>query len=236
METTDFEKVKEYSKELFDLITIDEANECIGMDGLIISHPYTNAGIRMGRNGEIINLINDNNARIQFRDDIFNLIDKADDLWEILLMINKPYLLLWFKMISPFLSDEDFAKLFGEIWVISENPNGDLNVSLEESIKFFKSSKKKYLMTKEEYEIYKKLPDKVTVYRGVSKNRNPKGLSYSLLKEKAIWFQQRFADKDNPGFLIEKEVKKQDILAFFSRRGEAEIVVDVLSDIFKKIR
>ena len=76
-------------------------------------------------------------------------------------------------------------------------------------------------MTKDDYEYYKNLPDKIKIYRGVAKGRNPKGISYTDKKETAEWFMNRFG-KD--GYLIEKEVDKKDIAAYFNTRGEKEIV------------
>lgn len=227
MKKTNIERVKEMSKALFDVMTFQEASDCVGLNGLIISHPYSNTGVYMTQDGVWKNLVEDKAAQEEYRKLIFGFIDKANTPIKIMLFVNKPYRLFWFKQISVFLSEKDFANIFGEIWVGSENPNGDINVSLDESIRFFKQANKKYLMNEDEYKIYSMLPDELTVYRGVSKGRNPDGLSYSLLEEKAVWFQQRYADKDNPGFLIQRKVKRENILAYFSRRGEAEIVLDV---------
>ena len=196
------------------------------MDGLIISHPYSNSGIvAIKENGKckFINIVENENEAELYRKDIFRRIDLATDVWKISFLINKPYLLLWFKLINEHLDEKDFAKLFAEIWVRSENPNCDVNVSLEECIEYFKKANKKYLMDKNEYKIFVELPETIHVYRGVSKNRNPKGLSYTIDKEKAIWFQNRFADEKNKGFVIEKDVSKEKILAFFANRGEMEI-------------
>lgn len=227
MKETNLDLVKETSKVLFDLVSFEDADKCVGMDGFIISHPYTNSGISKKKDGTLVNLVKNKEDQKEFRNIVFERIDKADNIIKILLLLNKPYLLLWYKMVSPFLSEKDFAKLLGEIWTISENPNCDLNVPLERTIGFFEESNKEYLMDIEEFEIYSKLPDEFTVYRGVSKGRNPYGLSYSLDKSKAIWFQKRFADSKNPGQLITRKVKKEDVLAVFTRRGEDEIVINI---------
>lgn len=228
MQETNYDLVKCESKSLYDSISLDEANDCIGLDGFIISHPYTNSGI-VYINNKFINLYDSNDNQIEFRNHIFHLIDKSDSLWQLFLLVNKPYRLVWFKMISEFLSDKDFGELFSEIWVTSENPNDDVNVDLEECIDFFTQANKKYLMNEDEYKYYKSLPEKITVYRGVSKGRNPKGLSYTLDKDKAIWFQNRFADENNKGFLIEKMINKSNVLAYYDRRGESEIVLNTMA-------
>lgn len=227
MYKTDLNACKEASKFLFDLVSFKDANETCGLNGIIISHPYTNCGITLTREGRVIDLINNEADQIEFKKMVFNEIDKAHNLVRIRMLINKPYLLLWFKLINEYLSEKDFAQYLSEIWIDSENPNCDVNVSLEEVISWYKKAKKHYLMNESEYRLYSEIPDKITVYRGVSKNRNPKGLSYTMDKKKAIWFQNRFADNENPGQLIKKTISKDAILAYFDRRGEDEIVLDV---------
>ena len=80
-------------------------------------------------------------------------------------------------------------------------------------------------MNEEELEKYKKLPQKVTIYRGVTDyNRdNDKALSWTLSKKKAEWFAHRF---DEDGDVIKKEVDKKDIYAYFNSRDEDEVIVD----------
>lgn len=222
--------IKIKSKALFDVISVQEAVDICNLDGLIISHPFVNTGIvalYSNKNYELVDITKNQEDFEKFRIQTFHLIDKAKDVWGIMKLINKPYLFYWFKINRHYFDKKDYAKMLAEIWTISENPNDDVNVSIDEAIEYFKVADKNFLMNKDELDIYNAIPEKITVYRGVSKNRNPDGLSYSLLKEKAEWFQRRFADKDNPGFLIEKEIKKENVLAFFGRRSEAEIVVDV---------
>lgn len=227
---TDIEKVKEKSKALYFAVSMKEASDVCGMDGLIISHPFTNTGVTAIQTPEgikMVDIINDENNENEFRKNLFQLIDEAENVWRIVALVNKPYRLYWFKIVRRFLSDKDYAEMLKEVWTGSENPNDDINVSLTEVIEYFKKANKEYLMDEKEYKIYSALPNQIQVYRGVSKGGNPNGLSYTIDKDKAIWFQNRYADKDHPGFLIEKVVPKNKALAFFGNRGEMEIVVDV---------
>lgn len=227
---SDLEKIKEQSKFLFDLVSIETASKVCGFDGLIISHPYSNSGLTAiyeNGNMEMVNIVEDKKAAKRFRQFIFDKIDQAESISRIYILLNTPYKMLWFNLINEYLDEKDYAWWLKEVWITSENPNGDVNVPLSEVKKWFKKANKKYLMSKDEMDIYNAIPDTVTVYRGVSKNRNPNGLSYSIEKEKAEWFQKRFADEKNPGFLIEKKVKKEDIFCFFGNGGEAEVVVNV---------
>ena len=227
---TDIEKVKEKSKALYFAVSMKEASDACGLDGLIISHPFTNTGVTAIQTPEgikMVDIINDKNNENEFRKNLFQLIDEANNVWKIVILVNKPYRLYWFKIVRRFLSDKDYAEMLKEVWTGSENPNDDINVSLTEVIQYFKKANKEYLMDEKEYKIYSALPDQIQVYRGVSTGRNPNGLSYTIDKDKAIWFQNRYADKDHPGFLIEKIIPKNKALAFFGNRGEMEIVVDV---------
>lgn len=147
-------------------------------------------------------------------------IDKAD-LIRLFILIQKPYHLLFYKFINVYLDEKEFAKYLAYVWVNSENPNQDVNVSLNEVKEWFKKANKEYLMEEEDYNYYAALPDKIKIYRGVANNRNPKGISYTDNKETAEWFMNRFGDN---GYLIEKEVDKKDIAAYFNTRCEQELV------------
>lgn len=223
---TKLDKVKEQSKLLFDVISFQEASDCVGMDGLIISHPYANSAIRMSKDGKLLDLVNNKEDANEYRKQIFQAIDDNDDLFRFIILLNKPYFLYWLKINKPFFSSEDFASLFREIWVLSENPNNDVNVPLKEIVNWLKNYPKDLFMEDEEKQFYDSLPDTFTVYRGVSKNRNPFGLSYTIDKDKAIWFQERFKDDKNPGYLIELEVSKDNTFFYLNNRDEKEILVD----------
>ena len=91
-------------------------------------------------------------------------------------------------------------------------------------------------MCKEDYENYKKLPDKFIVYRGVAVGRNPHGLSWTLNLlswtlnlETAQWFANRFNNDKETGYIEKATVRKSDVFAYFNTRGEDEIVCNVSS-------
>ena len=96
-----------------------------------------------------------------------------------------------------------------------------MNVPVSLSAKWFKELDKKALMKPDEYETYSSLPSVFEVYRGVSKGRNPKGMSWTYDFDKAEWFANRFGE----GYVIKGVVNKDDVLAYFSRRSESEILI-----------
>lgn len=124
-----------------------------------------------------------------------------------------------------------------KIWVDSENPNSDVNVPLSEAVKWFRNSNKKILMDEEDFKVYESFPEKVKLYRGITKFGNPYGLSWTTNLDTAKWFANRFNinDRDNGNYVIEAEVNKEDILAYFSGRNENEVIVDTSNILFKKL-
>lgn len=238
---TNIEEVREYTKLLFDCYDISKCvNEEFG--NIIISHPFSNSGFVGGQdeNGKLkmLNVVENEDDYKQWRDRVFHGIDKFTIKQIMFRLINNPYYLTWLSMIKDSLSLKDFSELFGEIWVSQENPNGDINVPIQESITWFKEADKKYLMNKHDYKIYSDLPDKIELYRGVSPGRNLYGLSYTREYGKARWFQDRFTTDADKGYLIKIIANKEDVLAYFNTRGEEEIVLDTslyLDEIYKQV-
>lgn len=215
---TDLDAVKRTSKVL--LHTKININEKIPV---IAYHPFTNSPYSIdSKTGKMLNLMNKEDLA-KWYEIVESLIDRAKKVLDIYILINTPYLLTFLKYIKDDLSKEEFSKLFAEAWVTSENPNGDANVSLRELVKMYKYCDKKCLMEKEDLEVFNNLPDEFVVYRGVSTGRNEKGLSYTRNKDKAEWFANRFGK----GYVIEKTIKKENVLAYFNTRNEDEIVVNV---------
>jgi hypothetical protein len=67
------------------------------------------------------------------------------------------------------------------------------------------------------------LPEVITVYRGISYLPQISGLSWSLDRDKAMWFARRYRQTEHR-VLLTGEVAKSDVLAHFLGRGEFEIV------------
>lgn len=216
---TDLQMVKDISKCLFDAVPIN-------FNDFIIQHPYISSAFTT-YNGKLINL-SDKNVFLETRQNIFNIIDKYD-LYANYYLVNSPWKLTWLKYTKDYISNSEFSELLADAWVTQENPNDDKNVSRRTAISWFKHADKKKLMTEEDFKIYKSLPDKIKVYRGVSVGRVELGLSWTANKQKAQWFQHRFdeAHGTKKGYLLEALVDKKDILAYFNTRGEDELVVNV---------
>lgn len=133
----------------------------------------------------------------------------------------RPYRLDAFIEIADRLSDEQYWSLLGSIWTDTENAWQNLEAwkELFSSIR----PKRQYLMDWDEQLALSSLADTVKVYRGCQKGINEDGISWTLKRDKAEWFANRFS-KD--GIVIEKEISKSDIIAVFTGRNEFEVIYE----------
>ena len=224
MRTTDLNEIKKLAK-LFLMLDIQETE----FSPLVVKHPFTDSGmvaypkedggIAMGditKEPEVFKL---------WQQEILRQIRKAETPHEISFMITKSYSLAFLKYAAPYLSLKDLSQMLADIWVRTEAPNSDPNMSQNRLLVLFRKADPKYLMSEEEYEVFQNLPDTVTVYRGVTSHNagNVKVLSWTLDYDTADWFAHRF---DEDGTVYEAQIDKAHIFAYFGSRNEAEVIVD----------
>ena len=187
---------------------------------IVVQHPIFESGISYVNNKMTDIMTPEGFAAVakQVEEDI----DKIDDVFGCVNILRQSYYLTFLKFAKESLSLSDFSMLLGKFWTEEENPNGDVNVPVSLSARWFKSADKRVLMYDDEYKTYKDLPEAFTVYRGVTPGRNPDGMSWTRDLSKADWFSRRFGD----GYVLEGIANKKDVLAFFSRRGEEEVVIE----------
>lgn len=149
-------------------------------------------------------------------------IDEIESLYMFFTIIRKPYYLCFLKYAKQYLSNVDFSKMLAEAWTEAESPNDDLNVPIKTSAKWFKEADKKLLMNESEYQTYSGMSNSFTVYRGVTPGHNPDGMSWTTDFEEASWFANRYGE----GYVIKGVVRKEHVLAYFSRRDEEEYVIE----------
>jgi len=124
---------------------------------------------------------------------------------------------------------EDFAELLGENYSTCDNLYNDrwlVRIAFT-----YASLCKEKLMTTEELEILKNLPDKVKIYRGMTVEESTKehqGVSWTLDKKVAEFFAYQYirnpSTTDKPKTVVEKVIDKSEIIAVFWGRGEQEII------------
>lgn len=133
----------------------------------------------------------------------------------------RPYRLDAFMSISDLLDDDNYWSLLADIWIDSEN----IWQNLDQWRQLFESTRSGSPMTDEEEAALAAMPDPVPVYRGGVEDANEYGLSWTTDRERAEWFAVRMTADDEVGVVLDGLVAKKDVAAYFTGRGENEIVV-----------
>jgi hypothetical protein len=135
--------------------------------------------------------------------------------------ISPPYYIEFLNFIKDDITNKEISELMSWIWTHTEFPN---TYDSRRLIRLFNRVIKEDMMTTEEIEKYRSLPDEVEVYRGLqSEKAKVKALSWTLSEEKARWFESRW--KKHAG-VYKAKISKHHIFAYFSGRSEEEIVLD----------
>lgn len=210
------------------------ANIFLGMEPVanesfpfIIYHPFIsqNPSPYKNKSGqlEFIDIFKDINKYNDLINQKKKYIENSKSFEEILLMICKPYQLLFLNLNKNNLSEKTYNNSLKDVWISTEFPNADKNVSVDESLKLFKKANKNLIMNSKEKIKMKSLPDEVKIYRGTHKKNNYKALSWTDNYESALWFSKRYS---GDGYVLEALIKKEDILACFNERNENELIID----------
>lgn len=143
--------------------------------------------------------------------------------WEKFLFLHeRPHRLAAFMEIESELEDSLYWHLLARLWIDSENIFEDRATWAE--LWRARRDSKFSAMQIEEQEAFRKLPHQLVLYRGVSADDESfDGLSWTLSREKAVWFANR---RTGAPRLIAASVEKESIHAYFDRRDEREVVVE----------
>jgi hypothetical protein len=149
----------------------------------------------------------------------------AGDWHTVIWLHERPWRLWAFQQIQRRLKHREYWELLGAIWVDSEN----IWQNLEEWREVLTSRRpgRRYMMSEDEREALAAMPEELTIHRGYSHPGGTRlGFSWTLSEDRADWFARRLArDGEVPVVLISK-VGRADVIAYFTGRGEEEIVVD----------
>ena len=222
MTQTDINEVRRVTMRLFDAVPFKESE---GLEGLgLCSHPFTTSTISYDPETNTYLDLRKEADVAKFRNKLDELVNSGD-LSRIYILIQSAYKMAWFKFVCPYLSEKDYGEYLKDSWITEENPNQDINISIEESLDLFRAANKKHLMSDGEREDYNILPNLVTIYRGVGVGRERLGLSWTDNSAVAEWYQKRFNKGAQRGYVLKAKVNKKDILAYFEH--DNELVVDV---------
>jgi hypothetical protein len=110
--------------------------------------------------------------------------------------------------------------LLRDVWIDSEN----VWQHFEEWADLFADENAHRMMLETEREALALLPEVVEVYRGVQMEVNEEGLSYTLDKDRALWFATRWPDDTERAVIVAK-VRREHIVALLTTRNENEVLV-----------
>jgi hypothetical protein len=122
------------------------------------------------------------------------------------------------------MTDRQYWRTLSELWTDAEF----VHLSLCDWLMFLSSERteQKYFMTTEERRIFDRLPEEITIYRGCIKNKNERGLSWTLEYDRARWFSKRFAvDGRDVPVVLERSINKSQALGYLTGREECELVL-----------
>lgn len=121
------------------------------------------------------------------------------------------------------LSGPELWPVVGWVWVDTEGVRWNLDTL--RTIWGLDPRDRYLVMNEQERQFLCSLPEQVLIWRGVNHQDAVLSLSWTLDREKAVWFARRFADDGDPILLAQGRISRSDVLAYFSDRKEAEIVV-----------
>lgn len=199
---------------------------------LIVKHPFTDyAYFYIGKDAgdieeSVVDITKNEAGFEKFVERCDRIIQITKDYPSYASVITKPYRSWFLKITKEHISVEDMSRYLKTLWITTDTVNVDQFISKEEYVSLFKEADPKVLMNEKEYKIFKKIPDEITVYRGVNTTSNHpvRALSWTRDRKTAQWFANRFVSDTDAGAVYKTTVKKKDVLAYFE--NEDEIVVN----------
>ncbi len=204
-----------------ELLEIPIKNENIGEFGFVF-HPFFNNTFVVYKE-ELVDIFKEKDKFNEYVKALKEHIMSEPDVYRLMLLVNRPYRILFLSLINNYLNEESFANLLKDCYTETEFPNRDVNVSVKKIKDMFEKANKDFLMEESEKDFLKNLDDEITIYRGFFSNEYYKALSWTLDFEKAKFFATRFSDE---GSIYQANIKKENIYAYFDCRNEKEVIVD----------
>jgi len=215
MQHTDFKAIKEIA-----ILLIYTKPELIE-DSCFCIHPYiSHSVIILPDANEPFNIFQDIEKYHLWQEMFAEDIKQRKNAYSIACLIRTYYKPTFFESIKEYLSEKDFAEILVDFWAAY----GITNASKTKFLLWFREANRSYLMNKGEQKTYNALPDKVTIYRGVSDPKYKYGFSWTIDKRIALWFANRYEEKG--ACVYECIVDKKDIICYLEIRNEKEAIIE----------
>lgn len=148
----------------------------------------------------------------------------AERKWlQYILIHERPWRLEALLDVADEMTDIEYWKTVADVWTDSEN----IWQNLVEWTELLSDRRPGHeaMMTEDEKMALWAMPDEITIWRG-HRDWNQDGWSWTVDRDKAVWFARRLAAEDDEMYVTEARVDKADVVAYFEGRGESEVVVD----------
>lgn len=189
----------------------------------VMHHPFfSSVSWYLPKEKKWVDITKDKEGLQQIQKALENRIQKSRSVESIFWLMKKPYWLTFLKYIENDLSQQDFNRILADVYLSTEFPSSDANVPVSKLKYWFESADKRYLMTEREMQHYLTLPDKLTVYRGISDLKKSKGLGWTEDRQVALNFATRFRTKK--AFVLSADIMHSEVIAYFDRANEKEII------------
>ncbi len=168
------------------------------------------------------------NRSFLYKEDALRRAQERGDLHSFVFLHERPFrfdaLLSESRAGSHHYSEQDVAKVAMSVWADSEGPSQNLQ-GWSILLSVLGDSIRAHGMDESERTELDSLPMNIEIWRG-SMPKFKRGLSWTLDKDKAQWFAQRFQTMGKRrGRLYSAKVAKSQVLALLNGRGEREILL-----------
>lgn len=93
---------------------------------VLVQHPFTNSGLVCLQNNEgheFVNLLEDDNALTRWREVMKDRIQECENVYQLYLLVNKPYRIAFLKYTVDFMSRDDMSQILADLNLSAEHGN-----------------------------------------------------------------------------------------------------------------
>lgn len=193
---TNMEAIKAWAKALLDV----KIRTGVSPDkNIFIRHPFYGDNLQpcQDSNGEIqrLNIFESPENLAKARAFERKFIDEAKDVISIGNMLNRPYRLLFLKLVEDYLSLEDLSQYLTNFWESIETEHIIGGVEKSKVKQWLTACGKECFMSEWEKQLFDSFEEEVTIYRGVtdmSKGGLESTMTWTISYDDAVWYAQRY--------------------------------------------
>lgn len=160
-------------------------------------------------------------------------VSEVESVKRIFMSVDSSLIVKLFMKIKDYMSLQDYSESLMDAYTMGLT--GQLTVA--EWCGLFRKADKKFMMSQDDYDVYRNLSNNVSIYRGSAVDSHSECdvqdaancLSWTLDIERADWFANREFNDFNKAYavLMKADIPKDRVIAYDNGRSEQEIIVDV---------